>query len=52
MEPTFETLNLGNNKNLRLIIIGLTLNEEERNDLKELFTKFQEVFAWSQEDMP
>ena len=25
--------------------------KKERNDLKELFTEFQEVFAWSYEDM-
>ena len=52
MEPTFETLNLGNNENPCLIKIGSTLNEEERKDLKELLTEFQEVFAWSYEDMP
>lgn len=52
MEPTFETLNLGNDENPRLIKIGLTLNEKERKDLKKLLTKFQEVFAWSYEDMP
>ena len=27
MEPTFETLNLGNNENLCLIKIGSTLNK-------------------------
>ena len=47
MEPTFETLNLDNDKNPRLIKIGLALNEQQRKDLKELLTKFQEVFAWS-----
>ena len=51
MEPTFETLNLGNNENPCLIKIGSTLNEEERKDLKDFLTKFQEVFAWSYEDM-
>ena len=51
MEPTFETLNLGNNENLRLIKISSTLNEKERKDLEELLTKFQEVFAWSYKDM-
>ena len=43
MEPTFETLNLGNDENPRLIKIDSTLNETERKDLKELFTEFQEV---------
>ena len=52
MEPTFETLNLGNDENPRLIKIGLTLNEKERKDLKKLLTKFQEVLAWSYKDMP
>ena len=52
MEPTFETFNLGNDENPHLIKIDLTLNEKERKDLKELLTKFQEVFAWSYEDMP
>ena len=51
VEPTFETLNLGNNENPRLIKIGSTLNKEEREDIKELLTKFKEVSAWSYEDM-
>ena len=33
MESNFETLNLGNNENPRLIKIGLTLDEKERKDL-------------------
>ena len=52
MEPILETINLGNDENPRLIKIGLTLNEGERKDLKELLIKFQELFAWSYEDMP
>ena len=51
MEPTFETLNLGNDEKPRLIKISLTLDKEERNDLQELLTEFQEVFAWSYENM-
>ena len=51
MEPTFENINLGNDENPRLIKIGLTLSEQERKDLKELIAKFQEVLAWSYEDM-
>ena len=38
MEPTLETLNLGNDENPRLIKSGLTLNENERKDLQELLT--------------
>ena len=52
MEPNLETINLGNNQNPHLIKIGSTLNERERKDLQELLTEFQEVFAWSYEDMP
>ena len=52
MEPTIETLNLGNDENPRLIKIGSTLNKNKRKYLKELLTEFQEVFAWSYEDMP
>ena len=52
MEPIFETINLGNDENLHLIKIGSTLNEKEEKDLQELLMEFQEVFAWSYEDMP
>ena len=51
MEPTIETISLGNNENLRLIKIGSILNKKERKDLKELLIEFEEVFAWSYEDM-
>ena len=37
---------------IRLIKIGSTLNEKEKKDLQELLMEFQEVFAWSYEDMP
>ena len=52
MKPSFDALNLGNDENLRLIKIGSTLNEKERKDLKKLLIEFEEVFAWSYEDMP
>ena len=52
MEPTLETINLGDNENPCLIKIGSTLNEKEIKDLQELIIEFQEVFAWSYEDMP
>ena len=51
MEPTLETINLGNDENPRLIKISSTLNEKERKNLQELLMEFQEVFAWSYEDM-
>ena len=52
VEPTFETLNLGNDENPHLIKIGLTLNKEERKVLQELLIEFQEVLGWLNEDMP
>ena len=52
MEQIFETFNLGSDENPRLIKIGSTLNEKERKDLKELLIEFQEVFAWSYDDIP
>ena len=51
MEPTFETITLGNDENPRLIKISSTLNEKKRKDLKKLLIEFQEVFAWSYEDI-
>ena len=51
MERTLETIKLGNDENPRLIEIGSTLNEKERKYLQELLMEFQEVFAWSYEDM-
>ena len=51
MEPILETINLGNDENPPLIKIGSTISEQERKDLKEFLTEFQEVFAWSYEDM-
>ena len=51
MELTFKTLFLGNDGNPRLIKIGSTLNEQEKKNLKKLLIEFQEVFAWSYEDM-
>ena len=52
MEPTLETINLSNDENPCLIKIGSTLNKKEKKDLQELLMEFQEVFAWSYEDMP
>ena len=51
MEPTLETINLGNDENPRLIKIVSTLNEKEKKYLQELLMEFQELFAWSYENM-
>ena len=52
MDPTIETINLGNDENSCLIKISSTLNEKEKKDFQGLLTEFQEVFAWSYEDIP
>ena len=52
MEPTFETIDLGNDESPCLIKIGSTLTEKERKDLKNLLIEFQEVFAWSMKICP
>ena len=52
MELTLETIHLGNDEDPCLIKIGPNLNEKEKKDLQELLMEFQEVFAWSYEDMP
>ena len=55
MEPTLETINLGDDENPCLTKIGSNLNEQKKKkekDLQELLMEFQEVFAWSYEDMP
>ena len=41
MEPTFETLNLGNNENPRLTKTGSTLNEEEEKILRSFSQNFK-----------
>ena len=52
IEPILETINLGNDENPHIIKIGSTLNGKERKDIQELLVEFQEVFAWSYEDIP
>ena len=51
MEPTLETINLSNDEDPCLIKTGSTLSEKEKKDLQELLMEFQEVLAWSYEDM-
>ena len=42
---------MGNDENPCLIKIGSILNEKEKKDLEELLMEFQEMFAWSYENM-
>ena len=46
------TVNVGTEKDPRLVQIGSTLSSEEREHLVALLKDFKDVFAWSYEDMP
>ena len=45
------SFNLENLESPKLIQIGSDLTPNQRNDMVTLLTKFQDVFAWSHEDM-
>ena len=45
-------MNIGTEKDPRLVQIGSTLSSEERERLAALLKDFKDVFVWSYEDMP
>ena len=47
-----EKINLSNNSDSKLVQIGLTLSQAERDDLIKLLSEYVDVFAWSYHDMP
>ena len=47
-----EKVNLSNSSDPKLVQIGLTLSQAERNDLIKLLSEYIDVFAWSYHDMP
>ena len=47
-----EKINLSNNSDSKLVQIGLTLSQAERDDLIKLLLEYVDVFAWSYHDMP
>ncbi|GKV25036.1 hypothetical protein SLEP1_g34544 [Rubroshorea leprosula] len=47
-----ETINLGTKDDRKEIKINAHLSTEERKELIELLSEFQDVFAWSYKDMP
>ncbi|GKV34732.1 hypothetical protein SLEP1_g43078 [Rubroshorea leprosula] len=47
-----ETINLGTEDDRKEIKINAHLSTEERKELTELLSEFQDVFAWSCKDMP
>jgi hypothetical protein len=51
VETETVLINLGTSENPKEIKIGSNLSQEEKKDLMGLLKEFQEVFAWSYEDM-
>ncbi|KAK8586274.1 hypothetical protein V6N13_082087 [Hibiscus sabdariffa] len=51
-QEELETLNLGTDEEKREVKIGTTLLSKTRHDLIRLLHEFQDVFAWTYQDMP
>ena len=55
LEPFYESVeivNLGTEENRREVKVGDSLDRAEKDRLVELLQNFQDVFAWSYQDMP
>ena len=52
MADEITQINVGTEKDPRLVQIGSTLSSEERERLVALLKEFKDVFGWSYEDMP
>ncbi|KAI8542928.1 hypothetical protein RHMOL_Rhmol08G0177900 [Rhododendron molle] len=46
------SINLKDENDPRMVQVGSTLSPEEHCDFKELLTEYNDVFAWSHQDMP
>ncbi|KAK8695024.1 hypothetical protein V6N13_072566 [Hibiscus sabdariffa] len=51
-QEELETLNLGTDEEKNEVKIGTTLSSKTRHDLIRLLHEFQDVFAWTYQDMP
>jgi len=49
---TTEEINIGTTENPQILMLGTTLDPQERQAFIELLTEFKDVFAWSYKDMP
>ncbi|XP_027156517.1 uncharacterized protein LOC113757408 [Coffea eugenioides] len=47
-----EVVNIGTETEVKEIKISIHLNKKQRKEMIEFFTMFQDVFAWSYNDMP
>ena len=55
LEPFYESVeivNLGTEENRREVKVGDSLDRAEKDRLVELLQNFQDIFAWSYQDMP
>ena len=51
-QETTEAVNLGTEKEKKEVKIGTTLSSTTRNELIDLLQDYNDVFAWSYQDMP
>ena len=47
-----EIINIGTKEEVREVKISVHLSERQKKEMVEFLTNFQDVFAWSYEDMP
>ena len=52
IKEEIQSINLGSKDEQKMIQIGNTLNLKEKNELIILLQEYEEIFAWSYEDMP
>ena len=50
-DPT-EDINIGSEDNPKILKIGFCLSTDEKEKLIDFLKQYQEVFAWTYEDMP
>jgi hypothetical protein len=49
--PLHETINLGTPENPNNVNLGKTISKEERKSYLKLFIQYQDIFAWSYNDL-
>ena len=49
--PMYETINIGTPGNPKNINLGKTMLKEERKAYLKIFREYQDVFAWSYQDL-
>jgi hypothetical protein len=49
--PIYETINLGTPENPKNVNLGKTVSKEDRKAYLKLFKEYQDVFAWSYQEL-